>query len=182
MLINRCMLKLDQQAFLDTLVKNTDMFIQEYLENLGKRTIPIPDYDENSTPLKDWRGIYLWWNHKPWLIYQKWFPKSTNLLQRGPTHRGTGISILKPHSATPNHAHTDNSWSNKIIVHLPLIIPDGDVGFWVDGKIHRWKVGELFAFDITKPHYGFNNTDQDRVILILDFNAEDWRDTLKQYM
>ena len=176
------MLKLDQQKFLDVLVENTNVILQEYLENLDKRTISIPGFDEEGAPCPEWRAVALWWKQKPWPIYQKWFPKSTDLVRHGPTHRSTGCLILKPHSATPKHSHNDSSWSNKIIVHLPLIIPNGDVGFCVDGKIHRWRVGELFAFDITKTHYGFNNTDEDRVIFVLDFDTTVWGDTLKQYM
>jgi aspartyl/asparaginyl beta-hydroxylase (cupin superfamily) len=63
-----------------------------------------------------------------------------------------------------------------------MIVPKGDVGFWVDGQIHRWKVGELFAFDIKKEHYGFNHTDKDRAIFVLDFDADEWGEALKPYM
>ena len=170
----------EKQEFLQRLVDNKDVILQEYLENLGKRTIAIPGYDEGSTPIPEWRAVALWWDHKPWPIYHKWFPKSTELVREGPTHRASGWLILKPHSRTPLHTHHD--WGNKIIMHLPMIIPEGDVGFWVDGKIHRWKVGELFAFDITKEHYGFNNTDEDRAIFVLDFDADEWGEALRPYM
>jgi aspartyl/asparaginyl beta-hydroxylase (cupin superfamily) len=177
------MLKEDQQKFLDTLIGSTDILLQEYLENAHKRTIPMPGFDEHSTPQQDWRGIALWWRQEPWPIYQRWFPKSTELVRNGPAHNSTGPLILKPHSATPKHNHTEyDYWHNKIIAHIPLIIPEGDVGFWVGGKVHRWKVGEMFAFDITKEHYGFNNTDEDRVIFILDFDATVWGEVLKPYM
>jgi aspartyl/asparaginyl beta-hydroxylase (cupin superfamily) len=177
------MLKVDQQKFLDTLVENTGVFIQEYLDNAHRRTIPMPGFDENETPQQDWRGVSLWWRQKPWPIYQSWYPKSTELVRHGPAHNATGPLILKPGATTPAHTHTDSRyWNNKIIAHLPLIIPEGDVGFCVGDKIHRWKVGELFAFDITKIHYGFNNTKHDRVIFILDFDSTVWGDTLKPYM
>lgn len=170
----------EKQEFLQRLVDNKDVILQEYLDNLGKRTIAIPGYDEESTPIQEWRAVALWWDYKPWPIYQKWFPKSTELVRDGPTHRASGWLILKPHSQTPQHTHTN--WGNKIILHLPMIIPEGDVGFWVEGKVHRWKVGELFAFDITKEHYGFNHTDSERAIFVLDFDADEWREALQPYM
>lgn len=170
----------EKQDFLQRLVDNREVILQEYLDNLGKRTIAIPGYDGASTPIPEWRAVALWWDHKPWPIYQKWFPKSTELIREGPTHRASGWLILKPHSRTPTHNHID--WGNKIIMHLPMMVPEGDVGFWVDGEIHRWQVGELFAFDITKEHYGFNNTDQERAIFVLDFDADEWHEALRPYM
>jgi aspartyl/asparaginyl beta-hydroxylase (cupin superfamily) len=170
----------EKQDFLQRLVDNREVILQEYLNNLGKRTIAIPGYDESSTPIPEWRAVALWWDHKPWPIYQKWFPKSTELIREGPTHRASGWLILKPHSRTPTHNHID--WGNKIIMHLPMMVPEGDVGFWVDGEIHRWQVGKLFAFDITKEHYGFNNTDQERAIFVLDFDADEWHEALRPYM
>ena len=171
---------MDKQAFIQQLIDNTNTILEEYKSYQGKRTIAIPGYDKDSTPLEDWRAIALWWDHKPWPVYQKKFPITTELVRVGPTHRATGWLILTPQSETPKHNHTD--WGEKIIFHLPMIIPPGDVGFNVDGKIHRWQVGKPFAFDIKKQHFGFNHTDQTRVIFVLDFDKDEWYDTLKQYM
>ena len=171
---------LDQKReFIQNLIDNTDTILKEYLSFHG-RTIAIPGYDENSTPLQDWRAISLWWDYKPWPVYQKRFPKTTELVKEGPTHRATGWLILTPQSSTPVHKHDD--WGDKIIFHLPMIIPEGDVGFNVEGKVHRWKVGEPFAFEITREHHGFNYTDDTRVIFVLDFNGPEWREVLKPYM
>lgn len=170
----------EKQDFLKRLQTSFQTILDEYKQNITKRTIAIPGYDEASTPIAEWRAIALWWDYKAWPIYQKWFPKTTELVRNGPTHRATGWLILKPHSATPEHNH--KNWGNKIILHLPMIVPEGDVGFWVDGQIYRWKVGELFAFDITKQHYGFNNTDQERSLFVLDFDADEWGEALRPYM
>jgi beta-hydroxylase len=172
---------MSQQQFIDNLVNNVDQLIEEYQHNKaqGRKTFALPDWSPESVPVQEWQAVALWWKYKPWAVYQKWYPFTTSLVKDGPTHRATGHLILKPQSKTPKHRHLD--WGNKIILHIPLIIPKGDVGFWIDGKIHRWKVGEAFAFDITKEHYGFNNTDQERVLLVMEFDAELWGDTLRQY-
>jgi aspartyl/asparaginyl beta-hydroxylase (cupin superfamily) len=63
-----------------------------------------------------------------------------------------------------------------------LVIPEGDTGFWVEGRVHHWKDGELFAFNVDKEHYGYNNTDEERAIFLLDFDAEEWGEALAPYM
>jgi len=170
----------EKKQFLKKIEDSFQNILAEYLKNKHKRTIAIPSYDGKSTPLPEWRAVALWWDYEPSAIYQKLFPFTTELLRSGPTHRATGWLILKPHSRTPLHNHID--WGRKIILHFPMIIPTGDVGFWVDGKIHRWIPGELFAFDISKDHYGFNNTDEERAMLVLDFDADEWGEALKPYM
>lgn len=170
---------MDKTKFVTDLIDNFDVIKSEYLENASKRTIAIPGYDENSTPLQEWRAVALWWDYKPWPLYQKWFPRTTELIRQGPSHRASGYLILKPNSRTPAHDH--KPWGNKIITHLPVIVPEGDIGFVVEDKIHRWQEGQLFAFDVTKTHYGYNNTNQDRVIFVLDFEGEEWAEILRPY-
>ena len=67
-------------------------------------------------------------------------------------------------------AISDIDWGNKIILHLPMIIPEGDVGFWLDGQVHRWKNGELFSFDISKNHKGSIKAIDDQKIMKGDEN------------
>jgi aspartyl/asparaginyl beta-hydroxylase (cupin superfamily) len=43
-------------------------------------------------------------------------------------------------------------------------------------------MGELFAFDATKDHYGYNDTDEERAIFVLDFDYDEWHEVLKDYM
>jgi aspartyl/asparaginyl beta-hydroxylase (cupin superfamily) len=107
-------------------------------------------------------------------------PVTTSIVKDGPTHRATGWLLLEPESRTPEHSHHD--WGHKIIVHIPTYIPKGDVGFSVDGKVHRWEVGKPFAFDCYSKHYGFNNTKERRSIMVLDFDYDTYYNELKKYM
>jgi aspartyl/asparaginyl beta-hydroxylase (cupin superfamily) len=50
---------------------------------------------------------------------------------------------------------------------LPLIVPDG-CGFRVGGEVREWRVGEAFAFDDTIEHEAWNESSEDRALLILD--------------
>lgn len=167
-----------KKDFIDNLLRNWDIIRSEY--DQVKRTIPAYNFDENPQPTTDWRAIALWWNYKPLSAFQKQMPLTTELVREGPSHRATGWLILNPNTRTPEHNHTD--WGHKIIVHIPTYIPEGDLGFNVEGKIHRWKMGEVFAFDCTKNHYGFNNTSEPRSIMVLDFDYDEWIDVLRPYM
>lgn len=168
----------EQQEFLEKLIAHKDIIFEEY-QSAKRRAQPLPDW-EYGTPVPNWKGVALWWDYKPWPFTQRKMPTTTELVREGPTHRASGLLILDPQSKTPKHNHLD--WGNKIILHLPITVPEGDTGFWVDGKIHHWKEGKLFAFDVRKDHYGYNNTDYERALFVLDFNAEEWGEALSPYM
>ncbi len=169
---------MDKKNFIQNLIDNWGTILGEY--DQVKRTIPAYNFDSIPKPTTDWRAIALWWNYKELDQFQKQMPKTTELVRHGPSHRATGWLILNPNSRTPEHNHLD--WGHKIIVHIPTYIPEGDLGFVVDGKTYRWKLGEVFAFDCYSNHYGFNNTSEVRSIMVLDFEYDEWIDILKPYM
>jgi aspartyl/asparaginyl beta-hydroxylase (cupin superfamily) len=167
-----------KEDLIKKILDNWNMILEEY--NGVTKTIPLRNFDEVPSYTPEWRAITLWWNYKPLPPFQKQMPKTTELVREGPSHRATGWLLLQPHSKTPEHNHLD--WGHKIIVHIPTEVPEGDVGFSVDGKIHRWEVGKPFAFDCYQTHYGFNNTDKLRSIMVLDFDYDEYIDMLKPYM
>lgn len=74
------------------------------------------------------------------------------------------FSALAPHTHIPPHHGETNA---RIVVHLPLIVPDGcryRVGF----EERNWRVGEILAFDDTIEHEARNDSDELRVVLIFD--------------
>ena len=74
------------------------------------------------------------------------------------------FSILKAGKRIPPHTGVTNARS---IVHLPLIVPGG-CAFRVGGETRDWVEGEAFVFDDTIEHEAWNESDQDRAVLILD--------------
>ncbi len=163
---------------IENILNDWDIVMEEYRGI--KRTMPLYGWDDDSSMIADWRAVTLWWNGKPFTPVQKKMPHTTELLRHGPSHRATGWLILNPHSHTPVHTHRD--WEHRIIVHIPTYIPEGDVGFVVDGTTYRWKYGEVFAFDCYREHYGFNNTDEPRSIMVFDFDYDQYIDQLKPFM
>jgi aspartyl/asparaginyl beta-hydroxylase (cupin superfamily) len=53
------------------------------------------------------------------------------------------------------------------VCHLPLIVPPS-CGFRVGASTRQWRVGEAFAFDDTIEHEAWNDSDELRVVLIVD--------------
>jgi aspartyl/asparaginyl beta-hydroxylase (cupin superfamily) len=74
------------------------------------------------------------------------------------------FSILKPHTRIPPHTGVSNT---RTIVHLPLVVPPG-CAFRVGGETREWVEGQAFAFDDTIEHEAWNDSDEPRIVLILD--------------
>jgi len=170
----------EKREFINNIIANQDAIIEEYT-NFNRRRIPLPGWDKDKTQVPGWSGVALWWDHKAWPSSQRRCPITTELVREGPEHRATGWLVLRPGAKTPEHNHID--WGKrKIILHLPTVLPEGESGFVVEGKTYNWKMGELFAFDATKNHYGYNDTNEERSIFVLDFDYDEWYEILKEYM
>lgn len=141
----------------------------------------MPNWDgAGYGEVQGWNGLPLWWNKKPIKIMQRAFPLTTSLLLEGPTHLNTGFTVTQPGCHVPVHNH--RNLGEYIFLHLPLYIPKGDVYYVVDGKNYRWSAGELFAFDCRQDHESFNNSLEERIILIVDFDKAQWLEYLQPYM
>jgi len=75
------------------------------------------------------------------------------------------ISVLKskthitPHYGTSNIKHT---------LHIPIIIPEGDLAIRVGGVLDKWKKDKCLVFDDSFVHEAWNNSNETRVVLIVD--------------
>jgi hypothetical protein len=74
------------------------------------------------------------------------------------------FSLLAPRTRIPPHTGVANT---RLVCHLPLIVP-AKCGFRVGETIREWKVGEAFVFDDTIEHEAWNDSDELRVVLIID--------------
>jgi hypothetical protein len=80
------------------------------------------------------------------------------------------FSRLGPGARIPPHHGMLNA---RLICHLPLIVPP-NCGFRVGGETRSWEPGKLLVFDDSVEHEAWNESDQDRIILIFDI----WRPEL----
>ena len=82
------------------------------------------------------------------------------------------FSLLRAHAKIPPHTGMINT---RYVCHLPLIVPRG-CGFRVGEETREWRVGELMVFDDSVEHEAWNNSNQDRLVLIFDV----WRPELSE--
>ena len=82
------------------------------------------------------------------------------------------FSLLRAGTLIPAHTGTHNT---RLICHLPLIVPP-DCGFRVGNQQREWEEGKLLIFDDTVEHEAWNNSSDDRVVLIFGI----WRPELSE--
>lgn len=165
----------------ERLEQATDVFRTELHALLaGQRDAFTPYVAFGSTePVNQWAEL----NHSD--RWSSWFfwkdgvrqdanlaacPRSAELLASLPLLDIAGkapsvmFSALAPRTRIPPHHGSSNV---RVTVHLPLIVPPG-CGFRVGGETREWREGQAWAFDDTIEHEAWNDSDDLRIILILD--------------
>ncbi len=96
-------------------------------------------------------------------------PKTAEILENVPNLQTAMFSILAPGYHIPAHKGVTKGILRS---HLGLIIPKDreKCRIRVDDTITAWKEGEIFVFDDTYEHEVWNDTDEERVILLYDFD------------
>ncbi len=125
----------------------------------------------------DWSSLHLYkvTEETP---FARLFPKTLAALEAADIVRVEGrpvelfFSRLRPGAHIPPHFGAAN---NRITVHLPLIVP-GEAEIRVGSLRHRWRDGELFAFDDSYEHEAWNRGPADRVVLIFEAHHPDLSD------
>ena len=75
------------------------------------------------------------------------------------------FSVLTPGSHILPHRGVTNT---RLVTHLPLVVPEGDLALHVSGETMRWQEGRCFTFDDTFEHEAWNRSDETRVVVLLD--------------
>jgi hypothetical protein len=79
-------------------------------------------------------------------------------------------SILAPNSVIQRHTGIENREGKYIRIHIPLIIPEGDVFFECNGDEIDWS--DIWGFNNQLPHSAHNLTDEYRLVFLIDFERE----------
>lgn len=117
------------------------------------------------------------WHFIPLFLYEhkvenfcKWAPITTKLLENIPNMTTAIFSTLSPRAKIKEHR---GSYGGILRFHFGLIVPekyeDCSIYFDKGAKKYSWKNGECVFFDDTFDHYVENNTDEERVVLYVDF-------------
>jgi aspartyl/asparaginyl beta-hydroxylase (cupin superfamily) len=96
-------------------------------------------------------------------------PETARLLAQVPNIQTAWFSILSPRFHIPAHRGVTKG---IVRCHLGLIVPKDakNCTIRIDDQIVQWKEGEAFVFDDTYDHEVHNNTEDDRVVLLFDFD------------
>lgn len=97
------------------------------------------------------------------------FPKLTELTDQIKGVISVSFSLLKPGTHIVPHKGYDDYSERMLRYHLGLIIPKGDIGIRVDKEIRGWETGKSFIFDDFLIHEAWNFSEQNRIVLIIDF-------------
>jgi aspartyl/asparaginyl beta-hydroxylase (cupin superfamily) len=173
----------DREQFpgLRELERATDAIRAEFNALIAAELADVVPYIQypDRVPLRQWKEL----NHNP-----KW--SAIHLLQNGlrveanarhcpqtleaishmdqPQVPGASpvamFSLLAPRTRIPPHKGVANT---RLVCHLPLIVPP-NCGFRCGATTVEWRVGEAFVFDDTIEHEAWNDSDELRVVLIID--------------
>jgi beta-hydroxylase len=94
-------------------------------------------------------------------------PITTSVIEKIPGMKTAFFSILSPHKHIPAHK---GIFKGIIRSHLGLIIPGkpGDCIMRIENEQISWQEGKVVVFDDTFEHEVWNNTNEKRVVLLID--------------
>ena len=171
----------DQFPELDLLEAATSAIRREFDELIAAEAtemvpyIQYPDYaplpqGRELNNNRDWTAIHLWQNGVRIEANARHCPQTMEVVAKLPQPKVSGaspnamFSLLAPRTRIPPHTGVANT---RLVCHLPLIIPP-NCGFRVGATTRQWEVGKAFIFDDTIEHEAWNDSDELRVVLIVD--------------
>lgn len=143
--------------------------------------VPYIQYPER-VPLRQWKelnfnrrwtAIHLLQNGRRIETNARHCPKTMEAVARLDQPQVPGaspnamFSLLAPRTHIPPHTGVANT---RLVCHLPLIVPP-KCGFRCGATTVEWRVGKTFVFDDTIEHEAWNDSDELRVVLIVDLWA-----------
>ncbi len=160
--------------FLRDFEENWETVLGEVRELLKFRE-HIPGFQEVSPDQyriareKNWRTLFLYGFGERVEGNCRMLPATAELIGRHPEIHTAWVSILAPRYRIPAHTGVTKG---ILRAHLGLIVPEDRENCWIRvGEERRsWEPGRIFVIDDSYDHEVQNNTDEERVVLLLDFN------------
>jgi aspartyl/asparaginyl beta-hydroxylase (cupin superfamily) len=125
-----------------------------------------PDHRRIAEPDR-WRAYFLWGYGYRMAEHCEACPQTARLLAQVPGLNSAFFSILKPGAHIPRHRGVTKA---ILTCHLGLKTPAGGrCEMQVAGETVRWREGACAVFDDTYPHEVWNDTNDIRVVLLIQF-------------
>lgn len=149
------------------LIENTNIIYEELLNFIAQQEME-PQFNTTMVARpKTWkvRSLRVWGVEM--YSYQKHFPKTMALLSQIDNVVNVGFNLLEPHSKIKPHQGDTNA---IIRCHLGLEIPAQKEKCYLMVKTEKkhWEKGNILAFTDAYTHYAENQTEDRRIILLLD--------------
>ena len=131
--------------------------------------VPLRQWRELNNN-RDWTAVHLLKDGRPVEANARHCPRTIEAIGQMDQPQVPGaspvamFSLLAPRTRIPAHTGVANT---RLVCHLPLIVPP-DCGFRVGATTRQWRVGEAFVFDDSIEHEAWNDSDELRVVLIID--------------
>lgn len=147
--------------------------IRGELQDLLRRTAEVPEFkDISEEQARITRGV--WRTHIFYVYGQRLAancaecPETARLLQTIPGMTTGMFSMLTPGTRLTPHR---GPFKGVLRYHLGLIIPKDPTscGIRVGSETRHWRQGESMIFDDTHDHEAWNNSEELRVVLFVDF-------------
>lgn len=155
----------------DTPDKDNKRF-HDAVEQIVRKKI---DDEKSIKSPSSWKNVELKYcdpyNNINWTIDENYaaskYPTAWKLVQEfGNDCPICSYSYLAPKSSIYRHTGPENRDGEYIRIHIPLIIPPGDLFFEVNGEEIHWN--DIFAFDNQFAHSAHNLSDGHRLIFLID--------------
>jgi aspartyl/asparaginyl beta-hydroxylase (cupin superfamily) len=97
-------------------------------------------------------------------------PRTVDLLRHIRGLKVAALSLFKPGLLLPVHTHPELADEGLLTFHLGLEVPRDYCYLNADGEFVREEEGRALVFDGSRPHYAFNASSVDRLILYCEFS------------
>jgi len=78
----------------------------------------------------------------------------------------SSYSVLEPGGIIHRHTGPENRHGDFVRIHIPLIVPEGDIFFEVGGEVVLWD--DIFAFNNQTVHSAYNFSNKRRLVFLID--------------
>lgn len=178
-----------------TLFYNTKdyVFLQPLIDNfvvIKKELLNLIELKQDNQWLKTFPTYVKSDKHKAWKVFSfnffcmkfpshaKLCPNTAELIYSIPEILSCDFSSMEPHT----HILPHKGYSKMVLrCHLPLIIPNQELcAIRVGNETKNWKEKELLIFDDSFEHEAWNNSDEQRVVLMFDIPNPKWGYTAQE--
>lgn len=116
---------------------------------------------------RGWKRFHIKWYHDAFPSAVQYCPKTVALVNSIPGVNAAAFTMLPPGTQLGRHR---DPFAVSLRYHLGLVVPkQPGCDIWIDGNKRTWSEGGDFVFDETYIHWARNDTDENRIILFVDF-------------